>query len=344
MKTIRVGFVGLGGICRHRHVPGLERIEDVELAAVANRSPESSRRAADEFGIPIVCDSWQDLVARDDLDAVVIGTWPYMHRPVSLAAFAAGKHVFCQARMAMDLAEAEEMAAAAKASGLVAMLCPVPIGLRVDAAIARLLREDFLGEVRLVRVQSFSDAYADSSAAIDWRKDHRLSGLNMGTLGMYIEVIHRWFGWTRAVSAHTQTFVAERTDETGAQVAVAIPDQILFNAAMDAGFPVQYVISTAVHHGKDGIEIYGSKGTLRYDVAEDVLYGAPAGGEMKVVTTAPEDAYDLEHWRVEQDFIDAIREGKEYHPNFEDGRRYMQVVQAVYDSAREGRAITCSRA
>lgn len=339
MQTVRVGFAGLGGICRTRHVPGLLRIQCVEIRAVANRSRESSERAAKDFDIPVICDSWQELVARDDIDAVFIGTWPYMHCPISSALLDSGKHVFCQARMAMDYAEARQMYDKAGQSGRVAMLCPVPIGLSIDATIARLLHEGVVGDVRLVRVQSFSDAYASPEAPMNWRKDHRLSGMNMLTLGMYIEVIHRWFGWTKSVCAHTDIFVRERIDSTGVRVPVQIPDQILFDAEMEAGFPVQYVFSAVVHNGIDAIEVYGSKATLRYDVTADILYVAVPGESMRPVTILPEDVYDVQNWRVEQDFIDAIRLGIEYHPNFEDGRRYMQVIQAVYDSARQDRRL-----
>lgn len=334
METIRVGFVGLGGICRTRHVPGLAAIPGVELVAVANRTRASSEAAAREFGIPVVCDSWEELVAREDIDAVFIGTWPYLHCPVTLAALDAGKHVFCQARMAMNLAEARRMYERARESDRVTGLCPVPIGLSIDATVKRFMREGALGTIRLVRVQSFANTYADPEAPMGWRKDERYSGLNMHTLGMYIEVIHRWFGWTRSVlGAQTQIFTPERVDEDGLRRPVVIPDEIVFNATMQAGFPVQYAFSAAVHHGMDAIEIYGSKGTLRYDVNADVLFGAQEGGHMGRVAVRPEEAYDVEHWSVERDFVAAIREGREYHPDFEDGMRYMQVVQAVYDSA-----------
>lgn len=332
MNTVRVGFVGLGGICRQRHVPGLRRIPGVEIVAVANRTRASSEAAAREFNIPIVCDSWQGLIARDDLDAVFIGTWPYMHCPLSLAALDAGKHVFCQARMAMNLAEAQTMCRAARTANRVAVLCPVPFGLSVDATIARWMSEGRLGDVRLVRAQSFSDAYADPDTPMNWRKDHRLSGLNTLTLGMFIEVVHRWFGWTRTVQAWTHTFTPERIDAAGIRLPVRIPDQILFEAEMESGLPVQYVFSGVVAGGKDAIDVYGTRGSLHYDVASDALTFADKG-ECRPVEIGPEDAYDIDNWRVERDFIDAIREGKPYHPNFEDGLRYMQVIQAVFDSA-----------
>jgi len=339
MDTIRIGFVGLGGICRQRHIPGFAKVEGVAFTAVNNRSRGSSEAAAREFHIPGVCDTWKELVTRDDVDAVVIGTWPYMHHPVSIAALAAGKHVFCQARMAMNYAEALEMCEAARRARRVAMLCPVPIGMSIDQTMRRLLGEGALGDVRLVRVQSLSNIYTDPGTPMNWRKDHRLSGLNMMTLGMYIEVIHRWLGRTRTVTAHTQIFTPRRADHTGQSTEVKIPDQILFNTEMEGGTLVQYVISGMAQSGRDGIEIYGAKESLHYDVPDDILYRLAKDGGRIPVEIRPEEAYNVTNWRVEQDFIDAIRDGREYHPDFEDGLRYMQVIQAVYDSAALCRTI-----
>ena len=340
MDAIRIGFVGLGGICRQRHVPGLKRIPGIEILGVANRTRESGERAAAEFGIPRVFDRWQDLVACPDIDAVFIGTWPYMHRPISLAALDAGKHVFCQARMAMDFGEARDMLDAARSSGRVAALCPVPFGLSIDAVIARLIRTRELGAIRLVRVQSFTDAFARPESPLSWRKDHRLSGLNMHTLGMYIEVIHRWFGFTRAVyPAQIHTFTPERPDATGALVRVRIPDQVLFSAEMAGEYPVEYTISAAVYGGVDSIEIYGSDMTLRYEIGPDRLLGAKPGEAYQPVPIYSEEAYNVQDWRVEADFVDAIRNGTPYHPSFLHGARYMQVVQAVYDASSAGRIL-----
>jgi predicted dehydrogenase len=341
-RPVRVGIVGLGGICRNRHIPGLRAISGVEIVAVANRTPESGARVAAEFNIPRVCDSWEELVALDDVDAVLIGTWPYMHCPVSLAALSHGKHVFCQARLAMDHAEALRMRDAARASGRVAMVCPVPIGMAVDATVGRLLRDPGgPGTVRLVRVQSFSNAYADPGAFMNWRKDHRLSGLNMHTFGMFVEVMHRWFGWTRSVSASMQTYTPERVDADGEAVRVRIPDQFLVDMEMEAGFHVQCVFNAAVHHGEDTIDIFGSDGSMRYEVARDALSMALAGERVfSRVEPLPTERYDLLHWCVEHDFINAIRTGSPARPDFEDGRRYMEVVDAAWQSAAEGRRLT----
>lgn len=336
---IRIGFIGLGGICRARHVPGLRAIPGVELVVVANRSEASSRAAAEECGIPEIAASWTDVVARDDIDAVIIGTWPYMHHPVSIAALGAGKHVFCQARMAMNYREACEMKAAADRSGKVAMVCPVPIGLSVDATIARLLRDEMLGPLRLVRVQGLYDTFARPEALMGWRKDHRFSGLNALTLGMYVEVIHRWFGPTAHVSAFTHTFVNQRIDTSGKSTHVRIPDQFLVNTRLKSGLDVQYVLSGAVADGRDRIEIHGTEAAVLYDVTDDALFYLTDGRTACPVQARPEERYDVNNWDVEARFIRAIRDGVPVRPDFDEGCRYMQVVQAVYDSAEAERVV-----
>ena len=85
-RTIRVGFVGAGKNTRSRHIPGFLKLPGVELVAVANRSRESGERVAREFGIARVEADWRDLVRAGDVDAVCIGTWPYMHSVMSIAA------------------------------------------------------------------------------------------------------------------------------------------------------------------------------------------------------------------------------------------------------------------
>ena len=338
MDEIRIGVIGLGGICRTRHVPGFQKLEGVRLCAVANRTRASSERAAREAGIPVVCDTWQEVIARDDINTVLIGTWPYLHCDISVAALEAGRHVFCQARMARNYAEAGRMAEAARKSDRVAALCPVPIGLSIDKMLARLLREDLIGPIRYVSVRSFNSAWTDPETPVSWRKDHRLSGLNMHTLGMYIEVIHRWFGWTCRVNADTFIYTGERSDGQGGRLRIEIPDQVVLNTVVADRLPVQYVISNMVDHSGDAIEIFGERGALRYDVNGDTLCRLSTEGAAPIAP-AENEYYDVDNWRVEEDFVNAIRAGSPCHPDFEDGLRYMAVIQAAYDSAASGKRI-----
>ncbi len=97
-ETIKVGFIGAGANTALRHIPGLRAQQGVELAGVANRSIESSKTAVDKYELGEAYPTWLDLVEDPEIDAVCIGTWPYMHSTVTLTALDNGKHVLCEAR------------------------------------------------------------------------------------------------------------------------------------------------------------------------------------------------------------------------------------------------------
>src|SRR5438067_11350071 len=191
---LRIGIVGAGSIVRARHLPALKKYSEVEIVAVSNSTYESSENFCREnlpHATPM--QNWADLLALPDLDIIWIGTPPYMHSAVTISALEAGKHVFCQARMSMDLAEAEEMLAASKRyPELVTMLCPPPFGLRGDLMVKKILAENYIGQPHHVRLRSFHGNYLDPDAPAHWRQKIEISGLNTITLGIYVDVLQRW--------------------------------------------------------------------------------------------------------------------------------------------------------
>src|SRR5258706_13706132 len=172
-KPIRVGFVGAGANTRKHHIPKLKAQPGVELVAVANRSRESGERVAKEFGVARVHDDWREVVTAPDVDAVCIGTWPYMHCELTLAALEAGKHVLCEARMAMNAAEGRRMLEASrKKPQLVAQLVPGPPTLELDPTVTRLVAEGYVGDVLTVELQATQQArFADIGEALHWRQN-----------------------------------------------------------------------------------------------------------------------------------------------------------------------------
>jgi predicted dehydrogenase len=329
-NKLRLGIVGAGEIVRRRHLPALQRHPEVEIVAISNSTYESSEKFCQEnapHATPMT--NWAELLAIPELDIIWIGTPPYMHSAVTVSALEAGKHVFCQARMAMDLAEAKEMLAVSRRyPELVTMICPPPHGMRAGLLMQKLIAEGILGRPHHLRLQSLNSAFLDPDAPAHWRQRIEISGLNILTLGIYTEVLQSWFGEITGVFARGKIVQPMRQGYE-----VIIPDLLTVLCTFANGMEGTLEFSAIdAHAPADRLEVYGDLGTVAYDFGSDVVQASRIGDPaLHTVELTP----DLEtNWHVEDDFIAAVRSrGRiQPHPNFEDGVRYMRVVQAVADS------------
>jgi len=346
-ETLRIGVVGAGGIVRNRHMPGLAAIDGVEVVAVANRSMESGQRFADEFGVGAVYDDWHQVVESEQVDIVWIGTWPYLHREITVAALKAGKHVFCQARMARNAQEGREMLEAAEGSDRTTMICPPPHALEGDPAVRRLLREGAIGELRHVRVHSCSGGLIDPEAPASWRLAEEYSGNNALDLGICAEIVHNWVGYPRRVDAVGHIYHPERPDpeHPGAVRNVSCLEHLSVICDMSGRggvvaqatpFTASYTHSGHVPVGDfKGIELFGNAGTLRYHFFQHRIELAKPDVEDGAFKPLELSGDDRQEWTVERDFIDAVRSGERFpEPSFRTGLRYMQFVDSVLKSAK----------
>lgn len=327
---LRIGIIGAGNIVRDRHLPALKKHPEVEIVAVSNSTYESAEKFCNE-NIPqaIPMRNWVDLVALPDIDVIWIGTPPYLHSAVTVSALESGKHVFCQARMSMDLAEAEEMLAAARRyPERVTMICPPPYGMRGDLIVKKLLAENYIGRLHHIRLQSFTGNYLDPEKPAHWRQRIELSGLNVMTLGIYVEVLQRWFGNITGVFARGKILQPLRQGYE-----VIVPDllTILCSFANGAEGVLEFSGVNALG-ASDHVEVYGNAGTMFYDFGTESLRAGKVGEKrLSEIEPTPELAGE---WRVEEDFLAAIKSKGRMKPppTFEDGVAYMRVVQAVADS------------
>jgi predicted dehydrogenase len=345
---LRIGLIGAGANTRLRHIPGLRALPGVEIVAVCNRRPASTATVAREYGIPRTFERWQDLVADPGVDAVVVGTWPYLHSPIALAALEAGQHVLTEARMSMNAAEAHRMLAAARrAPHLVTQIVPSPYGLTGQDVMEELIRSGFLGDLREAEVLYRNAALADPAAPLSWRQDLALSGFNMLALGILHETFLRWAPPPVRVRAQVHAFIPSRIDpESGVRRPVGTPDSVQVLAVLTNGGRAVYQFSGVTPFGQEAsITLYGSEGVLHYDILADRIRGASrrqgAGpvnlGELPEIPIPAEKA---RAWRVEADFVDAIREGKPIRfTDFATGVAYMEFTEAVARSAQVGRPV-----
>ena len=248
-EAIRVGLIGAGGNVRNRHIPGFQKAGGVEIAAVANRSLESSRSVADQFNIPDVYGGWRELLEDTSLNAICIGTWPYMHRTLVLAALDAGKHVLTEARMASTAQEARDMLAADRAHpDLVCQLTPTSTTYKIDNLIKKLIEDGFVGEVLSVDMQALQNRFPDYGGDLHWRHDFEMSGYNTLNIGASYESIMRWLGRGNRVMAMSKTHVPYRRNSNGTLVSVGIPDHIDILYELANGAQVHMRMSATTGH------------------------------------------------------------------------------------------------
>jgi predicted dehydrogenase len=343
-NVIRVGIIGAGGNTRALHIPLLQAIPGVEVVAVANRSTASAEAAAAPFGIRRATDRWESLIEDPGIDAVCIGTWPYLHAPATLVALEAGKHVLCEARMACDAAEARAMLAASRRHpDLAAQIVPSPFTLAIDDTICALLADGAIGSLLAVDLVHTAGSFRSPETALTWRQDRRLSGLNALTMGIWYEALMRWTGPAASVAAMTTVSVPRRRDADGILQDVQVPDHIDIVGRLVCGASLNMRFSAITGLVPQmAVHLCGTEGTL-------VVQGSPAQVLMgrrgdtvlaPVAIPPPAPGPGPAGWRVEQEFIAAIRgEAPVRRTTFADGVRYMEFTEAVHLSALERRVV-----
>jgi predicted dehydrogenase len=248
----------------------------------------------------------------------------------------------------MNAAEAHRMLAASRRyPRLVTQIVPSPYGLKGHDVMVELIESGFLGELREVRVIGLSDSLADPAAPLSWRQDVNLSGFNMLSLGIVQETLLHWAPAPVRVSAQVHAFVPRRIDPaSGVLRPVGTPDSVQVLAVLENGARAAYHFSGVTPFGQEmGIWLYGSEGVLHYDLNNDRIRGASrrrgsSPGQNAALEELPIPPEKERSWRVEADFVDAIREGKPVRlTDFATGVSYMEFTEAVARSARRGEAV-----
>lgn len=339
-RHLRIGFIGAGANTRKMHIPGFHKLENVELAVVANRSLKSAQKVAKQDGIKRAVEDWRTIIEDPSIDAVCIGTWPYMHAEITIAALEKGKHVLCEARMASNLEEARAMLAAARAHpDLTAQLVPAPLSLDFDNTIREMVLRGKLGELLEVRAVYTGGQLAPADAPMNWRQDVIFSGKNVLMMGIVHETIQRWVGddpeWLLADSAIFQK-TRKYPDETIAEP-IKVPESLSVLGRFAQSHARMIYHFSGVESGKPRIELRlnGSKGALRFDAYQKQLLFAKAGQEEEKKITL--SRCESRGWQVESDFIQSVLQGTPVGlTSFEQGLRYMTFTEMVADSCERG--------
>ena len=329
MDILKIGIIGAGENTKKLHLPKLQSLPGIEIREVANRSLESSNSVAEKFGIPVVRNSWQEVAQSPELDAIVIGTWPYLHCAATCMSLKSGKHVLCEARMAMNQSEAEKMLKTSERfPGLTAQLVPAPFSLHADSQIKEMINNKEMGEVRHFQVNYLSPA--SPGKELHWRRNKKYSGMNVMTLGIIYESLLRWLPPAKWVKAEARTFNSSAM-ENGVAVPVEIPDYLSVQMSLENNIPGVFLISEASNYKETPqVKISGDKATLILELVPDGKLWLVRNGKENLVSISEKNKG---RWKVEEEFINSIRDRKPFtHTSFSTGLEYMKFTEAVYRS------------
>lgn len=276
MRELGIGLIGTGFMGR-AHALAFRNVSAVfelplklKLAALADADPQRARACADAWGFETAHSDWQQLINDPKVNLIAITTPNHLHYPMAMAALAAGKPVYCEKPLAVNLEQASAMRLAAKAAGVVTRVGynyqhnPI-IGLARD-----LIQNGALGQIISFQGEFSEDFMADPISPWSWRCDSDYAGGALADLGSHLLAMARHLlGDIQAVCADTQTVHAQRPVTVGGQERreVAVDDQVHALLRFANGARGTFSSSWLKHGYKNHLsfEISGTRGTLAFD-------------------------------------------------------------------------------
>ena len=356
-EKLRIGLVGLGGVCAAVHYPGFRRIPEVEIAGLCEVDTRLLARRQEEWNIAVGCGDYRQFLRQVEPDAVVIAVPNALHRSCILQALEAGCHVLCEKPLGMDYAETMEIYRAAKESGLRHMTAFTYRFVPGMSYLRHLVRQGELGEIRHARFQRLQD-WGDHS--IGWRqyKDRAGSG-ELGDMGIHrIDFAEDLLGPITAVCAATrQVLTRDRTADGAPCPPQDLEDWVAWIAEFESGATGVFEMGKLTKgRGPGGdhdvAELNGNEASAVYQLepAHQILFARR--GEPYRSSTVPEEFLQLPgsprdsqegnplrnfRWDQAWEFISAIRQGRECIPSFYHGMRAQAVADAILTAARTRR-------
>jgi len=370
---IGYGFMGKAHSNAWRQAPHFFPMKaGIEMHTICGRKAEALEAARVKFGWKNAETDWRKVVNSPDIDIIDIGTSNLTHAEIGIAAAKAGKHIFCEKPLAMNVADAKEMVAAARKAGVKTM---VGFNYRRVPAIAfarQMIASGKLGEIRHFRGTYLQSWIADPKFPMNWRLRKETAGSGShGDLNAHLIDLARFLvGDITETVGLQETFIKERSREAhaiglGAKAGkgtekVTVDDATVFLAKFAAGknvAPGAYGTFEATrlapgHMNYNRFEINGSEGSLifcfeRMNELEYCNRTDPADqpGFKTIMCTQGSHPYvsawwppghvlGYEHTFVHEvyDLVNAIADGSPIHPDFLDGAKCVAVLESVVNS------------
>jgi len=333
VRKLRYAVVGLGSYAVNQIMPRFKDTESCELVALVSGTPAKLEKYGAEYGIPAThhynYQNYDKIADNPDIDAVYIILPNSMHAEFTIRAARAGKHVMCEKPMAVSAAECEAMIAAcrkAKVKLMIGYRCHFE---QYNLHVIEQVRSGAIGKPHVITAEH--GFYAQPG---QWRLDRPLSGGgSMMDIGIYSLNAARYLSGEEPVLV-TATESTDKSDPRFRNV----EDQIDFQLKFPSGVIANCISSYSTGH--NAFRVTGEKGWIGMEPAtpysgHQLWMRRNGKTEQKMLPPAPKN-----QWAGQLDHLaECVASGKEPIVAGEEGLKDMRLIEAIYRSAREGRAV-----
>jgi predicted dehydrogenase len=318
--AVRWGLIGCGDIAARRVAAALREAPHSALVAVSRRRAELAEEFARRHGARRAHADWRDLVRDAEVDAVYVATPVRVHAEQAIAAAEAGKHVLCEKPMALDVAECERMIAAARGNGVRLGVAYYRHHYPIVARLKALLASGEIGRPVLCQVDVFEPFDAAPGAARSWLLDQAEAGGGpMMDFGCHrLEVLLDLFGPVQEARGFP---VNVRFQDRG------VEDTCVARLRFARGPEAVLTVTHAAAERRDTFAIYGSEGSAHVGVLNDGVVRIVTGAGTREERHPPHPNL---HQPLVEDFLAAVREGRDPAVSGSVGRDVSRVLEAIY--------------
>lgn len=352
-----IGVVGIGFGAKVQ-IPAFQR-EGIKVIAVCSRNGDCAKKVANQFKIPFYFSNFRHMLGIKNLDAISIATPYQSHREISEVSLKAGKHVLCEKPFASNISEAFSMREVArKNSHLTAMIDHEFRWLPQWAYIRDLIKDGYIGKFEFVRVNFFLGLPQEKKKSSTFALDniHLTNEFLWGICSHYIDIFRFWFGDICGVRANMFVENAQKSsskihnsEKMGPYFKENLSILLDFNMGGRGMLLARKCMSEK--KGTVEIEIIGKEGSLfvahhnfkDLNIENDLVLGSRLASDYKkekleipskyFAINDKGDSRIIPFRHLVRSFISGISETKSPKPNFEDGYRCQQVLDASVKSA-----------
>ena len=360
-KQIKIGVVGTSWWTDSMYMPALAKHPNAVVHAIVGRNMDHAREFAEQWKIPNVYPSLEDMLSNETVDAVIIASPNKQHYPLAMTAIERGLHVLCEKPLAMNYTEAIRMTEAAKSAGVKTMVSFTYRFMPTARYLKELIEQGYIGKPYHLNMRYYTGYARDGKYM--WRFDLDESGSGVvGDLGTHWLYLADWFyGEIKAVSALLGYHVRRAPRPDGRPYELGDDSAVIMLEFENGATGVLHLSSVAYEETPFGqthhMEFHGGSGTLYsftdWDRTQSVSGARDGEGAIHdlpipdhIWGTARRDFVHHTYKDVFRDhdfmargFVSAIADNTYVEPSFRDGARIQRYLEAALLSAREARRV-----